>query len=240
MRRFFLCAGLLALVSLTGFGPPVLSEDSSAVLRWAEGQPGCTFSADEDGMYRYGLWTDDFGVVLAVDSDELRKASHRTEPTFAVLLTVRYRGKASMMLKPEGISLEFVKHDHDVHATVPPGDLSAMLQKDADLFAEQAAQEIGKHPEKKSEEESVLQERQNDVQAAVEFLRTHSLTTRRLDPDHPEASGWVFFSAKSKWIGDWKKQEEFVLRVPIADRVVEFPFVLPPSQGDLILRRRPK
>jgi hypothetical protein len=49
----------------------------------------------------------------------------------------------------------------------------------------------------------------------------------------------VLFSVESKWIGELQKQEEFLLRVPIGDRVVEFPFSLPPSEGDLILRRRP-
>jgi hypothetical protein len=57
---------------------------------------------------------------------------------------------------------------------------------------------------------------------------------------HPDASGWMLFSTKSKWIEDLQKQEEFVLRVPVGDRVVEFPFSLPPSEGDLILRRRPE
>jgi hypothetical protein len=48
----------------------------------------------------------------------------------------------------------------------------------------------------------------------------------------------VYFSASSKWIGGWKKQEEFILRIPVANRIIEFPFALPPSEGDLLLRRR--
>ena len=35
-----------------------------------------------------------------------------------------------------------------------------------------------------------------------------------------------------------KKQEEFILRVPLAGKMFEFPFRLPPSEGELILRRR--
>lgn len=236
MQGFFFHASVLALALTVS---SAFAKDADVVLRWTEGQPGCTFSADDDGLYRYGLWNEDFGVVMAVDADELRKTSRRTEPTFAVLLTVRYRGKDSMLVKPDGISLELVTHDHDIHAAIAPDDLSAALQRDADVFAQQTAREISKHPEKKSEEESLLHERQEDVQTAIEFLRTHSLRAIQLDPIHPEASGWVFFSAKSKWIGDWKRQEEFVLRVPLAHRTVEFPFALPPSQGDLILRRRP-
>jgi len=236
VQGFFFHASVLAFALTVS---SAFAKDADLVLRWIEGQPGCTFSADDDGLYRYGLWNEDFAVVMALDADELRKASHRMQPTFAVLLTVRYRGKDSMLVKPDGISLEFVKHYHDVHAAIVPADLSATLRRDADLFAQQTARDISKHPEKKSEEESLLQERQKDVQTAVEFLRTHSLRAIQLDPSHPEASGWVFFSAKSKWIGDWRKQEEFVLRVPLAHRTVEFPFALPPSQGELVLRRRP-
>jgi hypothetical protein len=74
----------------------------------------------------------------------------------------------------------------------------------------------------------------------IEFLKTRSLRAMKLDSAHPEASGWVLFSTKSKWIDGMHKQEEFVLRVPLRDQVVEFPFSLPPSEGDLILRSRPE
>jgi hypothetical protein len=71
-----------------------------------------------------------------------------------------------------------------------------------------------------------------------EFLRTRSLRSVRLDRATPETKGWVFFSTNSKWIGDWKKREDFVLRISLSSRVFEFPFILPPVEGDLILRRR--
>lgn len=175
---------------------------------------------------------------MAVDADELRKVSHRTEPTFAVLLTVSYRGKDSMAVKPDSISLEFTKHDHDIHPAITPDDLSAKLQEDAERFSEQAEREIRKHPEKRIEQESALQENEKSLQATIDFVKAQGLVATQLDPTHPQASGWVFFNVKSKWIGDWKKQEEFVLRVPIGSETIEFPFALPPSQGDLILRRR--
>jgi hypothetical protein len=60
----------------------------------------------------------------------------------------------------------------------------------------------------------------------------------QLGAGNPETSGWVLFSTQSKWIGEWKKPEEFVLRIPLGDRVVEFPFAVPAQQGDLILRKR--
>jgi hypothetical protein len=73
----------------------------------------------------------------------------------------------------------------------------------------------------------------------IEFLKTRSLRAMKLDSGHPEASGWILFSTKSKWIDGLHKQEEFLLRVSVAAQVVEFPFSLPPSEGDLILRSRP-
>ena len=74
----------------------------------------------------------------------------------------------------------------------------------------------------------------------IEFLNTRSLRAVRLDTGHPEVTGWVLFNTRSKWISELQKQEEFALRVPLGGRVVEFPFWLPPSEGDLILRRRPE
>jgi len=208
------------------------------VLRWAEGQSGCTFSADDDGKYRYGVWTEDLGIVIAVDADELRKASLRIAPLFGVFVTLRYRGKDSMSVDPAGISLEFVKHYQDVQKAIDPDDFAAKLQNDADSFAEETQREIGKHPEKKAEKESILQVHQKNIRETQDFLKSHSLRAARLDSANPEVTGWVFFSAKSKWLGDWKKQEQFVLQIPIAERVIEFPFALPPNRGDLILRRR--
>jgi hypothetical protein len=209
-----------------------------SILRWTEGQPGCTFSADDDGKYRYGVWTDDFGVVIAVDADEVRKASLRIEPLFGVFVTLRYRGQDSLSVNPADIRMEFVKHYHDVEKAIDPDDFAAKLQTDADAFAEETQRQISKHPEKKIEKESLLRIHEKNISETQEFLKSRSLRPARLDSAHPEVTGWVFFSARSKWIGDWKKQEQFVLRIPIADRVIEFPFALPPSQGDLILRRR--
>lgn len=208
------------------------------VLRWTEGQSGCTFSADDDGKYRYGIWTDDFGIVIAVDADELRKASLRVEPLFGVFVTLRYRGKDSLSVQPADISLEFVKHYHDAHKAIDSDDFASQLQNDDAAFAEQTQREINRHPEKKAEKESMLRMHENAVAETERFLQSRSLRPARLDSANPEVTGWVFFSAKSKWIDDWKKQEQFVLRVPMAGGVLEFPFALPPSQGDLLLRRR--
>ena len=232
---------LLALLSAGSAAPP--GPDKTPVtpaLGWEEGQPGCTFSRDDDGKYRYGFWTADFGIVLAFDSQELEKARRRGQAMFAVLLTMHYRGKDSVDVAPGKITLEFVKHYHDVHSALDPDSLATQQQSDADALAQETEREIRKHPEKKAEKEILLAARQKDAAEMIEFLRTRSLRAITLDTGHPEASGWVLFSSKSKWIDGLQKQEEFVLRVPFGNRIVEFPFSLPPSEGDLILRRRPE
>jgi len=107
-------------------------------------------------------------------------------------------------------------------------------------MAEETKREIDKDPEKKSEQEAMLALHQKNASDMIEFLNTRTLRVVTLDSDHPEATGWVLFSVKSKWIAELQKQEEFLLRVPVGNQVVEFPFSLPPSEGDLILRRRPE
>ena len=227
------------LIAAAGASPPSRDKTSSAtVLRWEEGRPGCTFSRDDDGKYRYGFWTADFGIILAVDSQELEKVRRRAQPILALHLTLRYRGKDSLAVAPGNITLEFVKHYHDVHSTLDPGNLADREQGDADALAGETQREISKHPAKKVGKEAMLEARQKDAADMIEFLTTRTLRAGKLDSDHPEATGWVLFSIKSKWIGELQKEEEFLLRVPFGNQVVEFPFSLPPSEGDLILRRR--
>jgi hypothetical protein len=208
------------------------------VLRWAEGKSGCTFSVDDDGKYHYGVWTNDFGIEIAVDADEVRKSSVRVEPLFVIFLLVRDRGKGSLSINPRDINLEFVKHGHLMQPAIDPDDFARKMHTDADAFAQQIQREIDRHPEKKTEKESLLRTHEKDVAETQEFLRSRSFRPTQLDNSNSDASGWVFFSAKSKWIGDWKKQEQFVLRIPLTGGLIEFPFALPASHGDLILRRR--
>jgi hypothetical protein len=239
--RTAMCALFLAMLLASAWGvvPGPVKDPDSYTSRWEEGRPGCTFSRDVDGKYRYGFWTDDFGIVLAVDSQELEKVRRRAQPLFAVQLTVHYRGTGFLDVAPGKITLEFVKHYQDVHSALDPDDLSRKQRNDADSLAGETKWEIRKHPEKRDEKEAALAARQKDVAEMIEFLRTRSLRAARLNPGHPEVSGWVLFGAKSKWIDGLQKQEEFVLRVPMQGRVVEFPFSLPTSEGDLILRQRP-
>jgi hypothetical protein len=229
---------VLSLLAFVSLGAAASGNSSMETLRWTEGKPGCTFSADDDGKYRYGLWSEDLGVVMAVDADEIRKAGLRVEPLFAVPLTIRYRGQDSVAIHPGKISMEFVSHYRTLQTAVDPDEVANRMEHDSDASQAEMEKEISKHPEKRAAQEALIQDHQKNVRETAEFVRSHCLREVRLDRDHPEASGWVFFSTKSKWIGNWKKQEQLVLRVPIEDRVIEFPFALPPSAGDLLLRKR--
>jgi hypothetical protein len=209
------------LICLLGSWFSRANEPPSTILRWTEGNPGCTFSADDDGKYRYGIWTDDLGVVIAVDADEVRNASLRIEPLFALFVTLRYRSNESVSIDPRAFSLEFVNHYHTIQKAIDPDEFADTLQRDTATVAAK-------------QQES----RTRTLTGTADFVKSRSLRASRLDPQTTETSGWVFFNAKSKWIGNWKTQEQFVLRIPVAGRTFEFPFALPPSPGDLLLRRR--
>ncbi len=90
----------LSLITLcTGRAGPATPRNDKAKIpgvTWDETRPGCTFSRTDDGKYHYGLWYEDVGVTLAVDSQEVEKVHRRHEPFFAVLLNVRYRGQGSL------------------------------------------------------------------------------------------------------------------------------------------------
>src|SRR5271166_238975 len=134
-----------ALASEAWATPPAPDKlPATPTSRWEEGQPGCTFSRDDDGKYRYGLWTADFGIVLAVDSQELEKVRRRAQPIFALQLTVHYRGKDSLDVAPGKINLEFVKHYHDLHNALDPDDLATQQRNDVAALAEETEREIRK------------------------------------------------------------------------------------------------
>jgi hypothetical protein len=236
----FLLLGLASISLWSAFVPPTLGKKKSdlRVVRWDEGSPGCTFSRTVDGRYNYGLWSDDLGMDLAVDSQELEKVRRRHELFFSILLTVHYRGAGTLDVKPGDISLEFVKHFKLVQTSLNPEDFSQKVQNDADEFDHQIARDVERHPEQKEAKQAYMQTFQKDSAELLEFLSRNTLKPSRLDSANREAAGWVLFSTDSKWIGGWKKQEEFVLRVPVAGKIFEFPFKLPPEQGELLLRQR--
>jgi hypothetical protein len=224
-----------------GLAVPRKNKDKAKIsaVRWDEEHPGCTFSRSDDGHYHYGLWYEDVGITMAVDSQELEKVHRRHEPFFGVLINVRYRGQGTLDLGIENISLEFVKHFQVVQTALDPDTFSEKVQNDADELDHQTAREVEKHPEKKEAKEALVRAFLKDAAELQEFVGKNSLRPTRLGPGNPETSGWVLFSTVSKWIpSGWKKQEEFILRVPLDGKVFEFPFKLPPKPGEVMLRRR--
>ena len=208
------------------------------VVRWDESQPGCTFTRSDDGKYRYGLWSGDLGIVLAVDAREVQIIRHRIEPIFGVLMTIRYRGTGGVDVDPGGMTLQFMKHFKVVQPALDPDDYAQKIQSDADALDDEARRALAKHPEEKEVREARLQDYQKSVSELIEFLTKNNMRLAHLDPGNPEQSGWVFFNTNNKWIGGWKAQEEFVLRLPLDGKIFELPFRLPPSKGEVLLRKR--
>jgi hypothetical protein len=235
---FLLLLSLFGFFSSTALAKDTKSSPPPNVVRWSEDQPGCTFTRGDDGKYRYGLWSGDLGVILAVDARELQIIRHRIQPIFGAVLTIRYRGKASLEAAPEEITLQFMKHFKLIEPALDPDEYSQKIQSDADVIDDETRRIIAKHPAEKQAREARLQEYQKSVSELIEFLGTKSFRPAHLDSANPEVSGWVFFNTQSKWLGGWKSQEDFVLRIVLDGKRFEFPFKLPPEQGELILRKR--
>jgi hypothetical protein len=208
------------------------------IVRWNEARPGCTFSRGDDGKYRYGVWLGNVGIELAVDAREVQIIRHRIEPIFGVFLSIRYRGAGSLDASADEITLQFTKHFKVVQTSLDPDDYTDKIQADADAVDDETRREVTKHPEQKQVREARLQDYQKSVSELIEFLGTRSLRTAHLDRATPEVSGWVFFDTNNKWLGGWKAQEEFILRVPLDGKIFEFPFKLPPEKGELLLQKR--
>jgi hypothetical protein len=207
-------------------------------VRWSEAHPGCTFSRDDDGKYRYGLWSGDVGIILAVDAREVQIIRHRIEPIFGVVLTVRYRGSEELDANANGTTLQFVKHFNVVQTSLDPDSYVQKIQSDANALDDETRRAIAKHPLEKQAREARLQDYQKSVTELIEFLNKNSLRPAHLDRANPEVTGWVFFNTENKWLGKWKEQEEFVLRLPLDGKIFEFRFKLPPKEGELLLRKR--
>jgi len=215
-------------------------EKKLPTLRWARSAPGCSFRRADDGNYYYTLTTVDYDVTLRIDSQELSKVHRRIEPFLSVLLNVRYHGQRTLPVEPGKASLEFVRHHNVVQTSLDPDSFSLRTQEDVDQLEFETEREIKKHPEKKSERERFLQSYKKEVSDFQDFLSRQTLSSVELTPATAEATGWILFSTRSKWIGAWKTPEAFILRLPLDQLMLEFPFALPPDQDDLELRRRPE
>jgi ribosome-associated translation inhibitor RaiA len=206
-------------------------------VRWTAGAPGCEFHRDDDGRYRWRMAGNDLDLTLLVDSQELAKSRRRFYHVFGAYMSVSYTGQAKFEF-PADLQLTFLRHRNVTEGYVDPTEFQTKLQNDIDTVIFDTERQIKKHPEKAEEKTARLREYQKEASEFIEFLSTQSLEPATLTPGNPKVHGWVFFPTSNKWIGPWKPREDFVLRVWMKDKVWEFPFSLPPTEGDVILRKR--
>jgi len=219
----------------------VFAADQSAppTLRWTEGAPNCTVRAGDDGHTYYEISASDFDITLSVDRQELEKSPHRAMPMLGVLLTIHDKGSGQLEVQQNRFTLEFVKHFQVVQSSFDPDGMLQHLQANiTDLTDEVERHQVAKHPDQKERKEAELQARLKDYTEMMDFVSTHALRPGMLDPSNSSVSGWVFFSTRNKWISPWRRPEQFILRLPVENVIVEFPFELPPKQGKIELRRR--
>lgn len=221
---------------------PFLSAESrppASVVRWTAGAPDCSVHQGQDGRTYYKLSSPTFEITLAVDPKELEKIPHRAAPMLAVSLNATYKGQGEFEIRQRRFTLEFSRHHQVIKTSLDPNEIVQHLQEDVDGLTDQVERhEVRKHPELKEQKEAELQARLKDYTEMMDFISTQSLRYTVLSPAKPEISGWIFFSVKDRWIGSWQKPEQFVLRLPVENLIVEFPFSLPPQGGGVELRRR--
>jgi hypothetical protein len=230
------CLVLALCLALTALPSHAKKKDLPA-LRWQAGAPGCEFERREDGRYRWRLVGGDLDMTLLMDSQELVKSQHRLYKPLGVYMSVTYSGAGKFEFAAD-LRMEFVRHHNVSEGSLDPTEFSTRMQNDVDTLVFDTEREIKKHPERAEEKTNRAREFQKQVAEFIEFLSTQSLEPAILTPGNPEVHGWVFFGTKNKWLGSWKGREDFILRVGMKDKVYEFPFSLPPSEGDLILRKR--
>lgn len=209
-------------------------------LRWAADSPGCSLDAGgTDRFYRYSLASEGMQISLAVDPQELTQSQRRADHVMGVLLTVHNNTNAvPLVVKSGDATLEFVQHYHWQFPAWKPEDLAYQIQNKTDDLMHQTDKDIEKRPEKVESNEERLREHQKLISQMVEFLSTQGLRETTLDTNTSEVAGWIFFPSRGKWVGGWKKHEEFVFRIQVGAWTVEFPFVLPPKERP-VLKARP-
>jgi hypothetical protein len=207
-------------------------------VRWTAGAPGCAFERGDDGRYRWTMTGNDLTVTLLVDSQELTKSRRRFYHLFGAYVSVTYAGHDKFEF-PADVRIDFVRHRDVFEAYSDPTELSNRLQNDVDTLVFETERQIKKDPKLTDEKTAHLREYQKDAAQFIEFLSTQNLSpvTQTLTPGNPESHGWVFFSTSNKWIGPWKDREDFIVEVWMKDKIWQFPFSLPPTAGDLILRK---
>ena len=235
-----LCTSLalvLSMIAMASLG--YAKKKTLPAVRWTAGAPGCEFQHGDDGRYRWRMVGDDLDMTLLVDSQELSKSRRSFYHVLGVYLSVTYTGQDKFEF-PADLRMDFQRHHEIREGYLDPTQFSTRLQNDVDTLVFETERKIKRNPETTEEKTAYLREYQKEVAEFIEFLSTQSLEPATLTPGNPEVHGWVFFSTSNKWIGPWKSREDFMLGVWMKDKdkVWEFPFSLPPNDGDVILRKR--
>jgi hypothetical protein len=243
MLRFCLFRMQVVLAIGMALSPPLTHADKKNHLpsvRWTAGAPGCTFERGDDGRYRWTMTGNDLTVTLLVDSQELTKSRRRFYRLLGAYVSVRYTGQTKFEF-PADVRIDFVTHHDVLEAYEDPAELSNKLQNDVDTKVFETEREIKKNPKIADEKTALLREYQKEAAEFIEFLSTQNLepVTQMLTPGNPESHGWVFFATSNKWIGPWKQREDFVFSLWMKGKIWQFPISLPPTAGDLILRKPP-
>jgi hypothetical protein len=207
-------------------------------VRWMAGAPGCTFERGDDGRFRWTMSDKDLDITLLVDSQELTKSRHRFYHVFGVYTSVTYKGQGKFDYRAD-LRLDFLRHHEIVEGYLDPAELQNRLQNDLDTLVFETERQIKKNPAVKEEKTASLQNYEKEGAEFIEFLTTQYLEPAMLNPGNPEAHGWIFFGTSNKWIGPWKEHENFILEIKMKNKTWQFPFSLPPSGDELILRKPP-
>jgi hypothetical protein len=207
-------------------------------VRWTENAPGCTFERGDDGRYRWTIAGKDLTVTLLVDSQELTKSRRRFYHLLGMYVSAKYTGSEKFEF-PADVRIDFVRHHDVTEGYEDPTELSNKLQNAIDTLIFETERQIKKDPKIADEQTAKLREYQKDAAEFIEFLGTQTLrpTAAMLTPGNPEDAGWIFFATSNKWIGPLKEHEDFIVSFWMKDKIWQFPFSLPPTPGDLILRK---
>jgi len=207
-------------------------------VQWTAGAPGCTFERGDDGRYQWTMTGNDLTVTLLVDSQELTKSRRRFYHLLGMYVSVTYTGHEKFEF-PADVRIDFVRHHDVVEAYMDPAELSNKLQNDIDTLVFETERQIKKDPKVAEEKTAQLREYEKDAAEFIEFVSTQNLepVMQTLNAGNPEAHGWVFFATSNRWIGPLKEHEDFVVSFWMKDKIWQFPIAMPPTPGDLILRK---
>jgi hypothetical protein len=235
LRRWAICLAILATLNAT---PASARPKQLPAVEWTAGVPGCTFERGDDGRYRWTMTGNDLTVTLLVDSQELTKSRRRFYHLLGMYVSVTYTGQGKFEF-PADVRIDFVRHHDVLEEYVDPKDLANKLQNDIDTLVFETERQIKKDPKVAEEKTAKLREYEKDAAEFIEFVSTQNLepAPQTLNPGNPEAHGWVFFATSNRWIGPLKEREDFIVSLGMKDKIWRFPISMPPTPGDLILRK---